>query len=135
MWQPVSIPYTHHSCFPQTYHSPCQWSADPDPGWKSPAAHTGEETGELSFRGLLHEVFFSLYIRPDVHSPQIDQLRQNLINTECIKLIQPVLRIIRDRRIRMFHHHIRNVLKHLKGKQIQGGLFRIPIPDTLFQNR
>ena len=59
MWQPVSIPYTHHSCFPQTYHSPCQWSADPDPGWKSPAAHTGEETGELSFHGLLHEVFLA----------------------------------------------------------------------------
>ena len=52
------------------------------PGWKSPAAHTGEETGELSFHGLLHEVFFSLHIRPDVHPPQLDQLRQNLINTE-----------------------------------------------------
>ena len=46
--------------------------------------------------------------------PQLNQLRQNLINTECIKLIQPVLRIIWDRRIRMFRHHIRNVLKHLK---------------------
>lgn len=81
MWQPVSIPYTHHSCFPQTYHSPCQWSADPDPGWKSPAAHTGEETEELSFHGLLHEVFFSLHIRLNVHPPQLNQLRQDLINT------------------------------------------------------
>ena len=102
----------------------------------NPQLHTpGEETGELSFHGLLHEVFFSLHIRPDVHPPQLDQLRQNLINTKCVKLIQPVLRIIRNRRIRMLRHHIRNVLKHLKGKQIQGRLFRIPVPDTLFQHR
>lgn len=100
---------------------------DPDPGWKSPAAHTGEETGELSFRGLLHEVFFSLHIRPDVHSPQLDQLRQNLINTERIELIQPVLRIIRNKRICMLHHHICNVLKHLKGR-----LFRILLSSVLF---
>ena len=59
MWQPVSIPYTHRFCSPQTYHSPSLIVSRSRSRMEIPTAHTGGETGELSFHGLLHEVFLA----------------------------------------------------------------------------
>ncbi len=55
-----------------------------------------------------------LRIRFHIHPPQLDQLRQHLVNGKHPELIQSFLRCIRDRPVRVLRHHIGNILKHFQ---------------------
>ena len=62
------------------------------------------------FPGYSCAVFFRLDIRDQVGAPQLQDLRQDLVNGKHLELFQPFIDGLRDRRVRMESHDVSHVL-------------------------
>ena len=120
---PSDLPEHHndirHSPVRWTYHSPDQWSKNPNRSLTNQAERTATKTAVWSSVGQSGDVFFRLDLCFYVQTPEIDQLRQDLIDAERVKLLQPLVRWCRNGCIGVFCHDIGDVLKYLKAFNVQ----------------
>ena len=73
-----------------------------------------EEKEEFSFLCQSGDVFFRLNLRCRIQSPEFNQLWQNFINTECVELFKPFIRVIRNIGISVFCHYVSNIFKYFQ---------------------
>ena len=85
-------------------------------------------TGALSSGGQFFDVFFRFRLRLHIESPQFNELRQHLVNGECVECFEPFVRIVRDvLRISVLRHDVCDVLEHLKALDVKGRAFLIAL--------
>ena len=109
-----------------TYQGPGQSLKGRDPGLRSRPPCNAEGTGAWSFPAHSCQSFFCLNIRHQILSPQLKDLRQHLVDGKHLKLIQPLLDGLRDRRVSMICHPLSNGPENT--------FFTAPLPSTTAQS-